>query len=151
MLNSICGADCKNCGFGKNNGCKGCKMSNGCPFGKECFIYKYIKQGGKENFELFKKQLIDEFNSLNIDGMPKIDELYALNGSFVNLAYPMPNGYELKLLDDNEVYLGTQVECEFNDGGIARCFGLVAGPDFLIVSEYGANCTSPELVIYKKR
>lgn len=24
MNNSICGADCESCGFGKNNNCKGC-------------------------------------------------------------------------------------------------------------------------------
>ncbi|MCI5969813.1 MAG: hypothetical protein MRZ29_01505 [Oscillospiraceae bacterium] len=83
--------------------------------------------------------------------MPEINELYALNGSYVNLAYPMPNGNSVKFLDDREVYLGNQVECEFNDGEMIKCYGLVAGMDFLMVSEYGENCTSPELVVYKKR
>lgn len=83
--------------------------------------------------------------------MPKINELYALNGSYVNLAYPMPNGNSVKFLDDRDVYLGNQVECEFNDGEIIKCYGLVAGMDFLLVSEYGENCTSPELVVFKKR
>ena len=83
--------------------------------------------------------------------MPKINELYALNGSYVNLAYPMPNGNSVKFLDDRDVYLGNQVECEFNDGEIIKCYGLVAGMDFLMVSEYGENCTSPELVVFKKR
>ncbi len=92
-----------NCGYGKNSGCKGCDTSCGCPFGKQCFIYKYIKTGGIKNYEMFKEQLISEFNALNIEGMPEITELYALNSAFVNLAYPMPNGYELKLLNDNEI------------------------------------------------
>ena len=83
--------------------------------------------------------------------MPKIEELYALNGSYVNLAYPMPNGFEVKILDDSEIYLGTQVECEFNDGSLIKCFGLVAGMDFLLVSEYGINCSDPKIVLFKRR
>ncbi len=71
--------------------------------------------------------------------MPEITELYALNDVYVNLAYPMPNGCEMKLLDDNEIYLGTQVECEFNDDGQIRCFGLVAGMAFLLDSLMGAE------------
>lgn len=95
--------------------------------------------------------MIDEFNSLNIPGMPAINELYAMNGVYVNLSYRMPNGKNLKLLDDNGIYLCNQVECEFNDGSITRCFGLVAGLDFILVSEYGENCSNPEIVIYKRR
>ena len=93
-MKSICGADCNNCGYGKNNKCKGCTESKGCPFGKQCFVYKYIKNGGTENFGLFKKQLIDEFNSLNVPGMPKIDDLFPING-----AYELENHqYECKVL-----------------------------------------------------
>ncbi|MBP3596506.1 MAG: DUF3795 domain-containing protein [Clostridia bacterium] len=150
-MESICGADCSNCGYGKNKNCKGCVESKGCPFGKECFIAKYIKTGGIENYNIFKKQLIEEFNLLNIPGMPKINELYPLNGAFVNLSYPIPNGSSIKFLDDCSIYLGNQVECEFNEGNIIRCYGLVAGMDFLLVSEYGANGDNPEIIIYKKR
>lgn len=150
-MEAICGADCSSCDYGKNLKCKGCKETKGCPFGKQCFIAKYILTGGKDNYEIYKKQLIDEFNSLNIDGMPKIKELYALNGSFVNLEYTLPNGKNVKFLNDNEIYLGNQVECEFNDGELIRCFGLVAGMDFLLVSEYGANGDNPEIIIYRKR
>ena len=120
-------------------------------FGKECFIYKYIKLGGKEKYNELKQTLTGEFNGLNIPGMPKIEDLYPINGSYVNIAYPMPNGYEVKMLDDKEIYLCNQVECEFNDGELIRCFGLVAGMDFILVAEYGENCADPELVIYKKR
>lgn len=150
-MKSLCGADCDNCGFGKSKNCKGCTATKGCPFGKQCFVYGYIKNGGKESFEVLKKQLIAEFNSLNVLGMPYIDELYAMNGEYVNLAYPMPNGERTKLLDDNSVYLCNQVECEFNDGSLLSCFGLVTGLDFLLVSEYGENCTNPEIVVYKRR
>lgn len=57
----------------------------------------------------------------------------------------------VKLLDDNTVYLGNQVCCAFDDGDREKCFGLVAGMDFLLVAEYGENCADPELVVYKKR
>lgn len=106
---------------------------------------------GEAGYALFKEKLAEEFNELNIPGMPKIHELYPLNGNFVNLPYIMPSGESVKLLDDRAIYLGNQVECEFNDGSLMRCFGLVAGMDFLLVSEYGENCTDPEIVVYKKR
>ena len=150
-MESLCGADCSNCNYGKNQKCKGCKETNGCPFGKQCFIAKYILTGGKENFETFKKQLMEEFNSLSINGMPEIKELYPLNGAFVNLKYPLSNGKHVQFLNDNDTYLGTQVECEFNDGEQVRCFGLVANMDFLLVSEYGTNGIDPEIIVYKKR
>ena len=150
-MESICGANCENCGYGKNNNCKGCKATGGCPFGRQCFIAKYILTGGKDSYEAFKKQLIDEINSINIEGMPKINDLVALNGSFVNLSYPMPSGENVKFLIDNDIYLGTQVECEFNIEGNIRCFGVVANMDFILISEYGPNGDNPELIIYKKR
>ena len=150
-MESLCGADCTNCGYGKNNNCKGCVNTKGCPFGKQCFVAKYILIAGKENFEIFKKQLIDEINELKVPGMPKIRELNALNGAFVNLSYHMPNGEFVRLLDDNEIYLGNQVECEFNDDSIIRCFGIVANMNFILISEYGPNGDNPEIIIYKKR
>ncbi len=150
-MESICGADCSNCGYGKNNGCKGCKNTNGCPFGKQCFVANYILTGGKENYELFKKQLINEINELNIPGMPEVKELNPLNGSFVNLSYPMPNGGNIQFLDNNDIYLGTQVECEFNDEENIRCFGVLANMNFILISEYGVNGDNPELILYKKR
>lgn len=149
-MNSFCGADCNNCGYGKGHGCEGCEKSNGCPFGKQCFIARYIALSGKENFEIFKKQLMQEFNELNIPGMPEITELYPLVGEYVNLAYPMPNGKEMTFLNDNEIYLATQVHCEFNDE-LCRCYGLVAGLDFLLVAEYGENGSDAELITYKRR
>ncbi len=150
-MESICGADCNNCGYGKNNNCKGCKNTLGCPFGKKCFVAKYILTGGKEEYEKFKNKLIDEINNLNILGMPKINELNPLNGSFVNLSYPIPNGDNIKLLDDNDIYLGNQVESEFNDGEISRCFGIIANMNFILISEYGINGDNPEIIVYKKR
>lgn len=151
MCKSICGADCSSCGYGKENNCKGCAKSNGCPFGEQCFVASYINMNGIDSFNGFKNQLISEFNELKIEGMPKITELYPMNGEYVNVEYPLPNGKTAKFLNDKSVYLTNQVECEFNDGEYNRCFGIVAGMDFLLVAEYGENCSNLELVMYKKR
>ena len=139
MKCSICGADCANCQW--NSTCPGCSD-------EKCFIARYIKKNGKEAYEEFKQTLIDEFNALGIPGMPKINELYALVGRYVNLEYPLPGGGTVKFLDDNSMYLGNQVECEFGEG---RCYGMVAGLDFLLVCEYGENGADPEIVVYKRR
>ena len=108
---------------------------------------KYASLGG-EAFEEFKEQLIDEFNGLEIEGMPKVEGLNVLAGSFINLEYTLPNGICVKFLDDNATYLGNQLPCTF---GGDRCFGIAAGLDFLLVCTYEANGEDPELVLYKKR
>lgn len=144
--NAICGANCAECGM--KEACKGCVETKGCPFGKQCFIASYILVGSKENYQEFKQNLIKEFNGLHIPGMPEVKELYPLNGSFVNLEYTLPSGQNVKFLDDNSIYLGNQLECEF---GGDRCFGIVATPEFLLVCTYGENGAEPELVMYKRR
>lgn len=113
------------------------------------FFEKYRGVGGKEQFEKFKQQLICEFNNLlHIEGLPKVENLNVLSGSFINLEYRLPNGEIVKFLDDNATYLGSQLECEF-DGN--RCFGIAGNMDFLLVCSYEENGENPELVIYKKR
>ena len=150
-MHAVCGANCSECELKKSNKCKGCRETDACPFGKKCWIAKYIEIGGKESFIALKKQIIDEINSLNIDGMPKIKELYPLNGTFVNLSYPLPNGKKETLLSDDEIYLGGQAQCIFNDDETKRCFGLIANLSFLLVSSYDENGRNPEIIIYKKR
>ena len=113
------------------------------------FWKQYIKIGGIEKFEEFKNQLIDELNTImDIEGLPKIEKLNVLPGSFVNLEYRLPNGDMVKFLNDKESYLGSQLESEF---GGDRCFGIVANMDFLLVCTYEENGANPELVMYKKR
>lgn len=109
---------------------------------------KYAKIGGEKMLEAFKLQLIDEFNALNIDGLPKVEQLNVLSGSFINLAYPLPNGETVRFLDDNASYLGNQLPCLF---GGSRCFGIAANMNFLLVCTYEENGENPELVLYKKR
>lgn len=109
---------------------------------------RYETLGGEEKFDEFKKQIIDEFNALHIEGMPKVESLNALAGNFVNLEYRLPNGKTVKFLDDGATYLGNQLECEF---GGNRCFGLIANMEFLLVCTYEETGANPELVIYKSR
>ena len=113
------------------------------------FWRRYAGLGGKEKFDEFKKQIIDEFNALlPIEGLPKIKELNVLSGSYINLPYRLPNGETVKFLDDNATYLGSQLESEF---GGERCYGIAANTDFLMVCTYEENGENPELVLYKKR
>ena len=108
--------------------------------------YEQLSDGGQ--FEQFKSQLIEEINALHIEGMPKVETLNALVGSFVNLTYRLPNGAQVQFLDDNTTYLGTQLESEF---GTQRCFGVLANMDFILICTYEAQGDNPELVLYKKR
>ena len=108
--------------------------------------YEELSDDGQ--FEAFKKQLAEEINALNIEGMPRVETLNALVGKFVNLEYPLPNGVRAKFLDDGTTYLGTQLEPEF---GGDRCFGVLANMDFILICTYGCDGADPELVLYKKR
>ena len=112
------------------------------------FWKQYIKIGGIEKFDEFKKQLIDEFNVLlKIEGLPKVEKLNVLSGSFINLEYRLPNGNKIKFLNDKASYLGSQLELE----GLDKCIGIAANMEFLLISSYEADGKNPELVVYKKR
>ena len=151
MEKGYCGADCGSCGFREKGECAGCRASDGCPFGKYCYLASTVKLGGEAALEAYKKELIGEINALGVPGMPGITDLIPLNGFFVNLAYELPGGKIVKFLDNTDIYLGTQVLCKFNDGSVSRYFGVVAGPGFLLVGEYGAGGSDPELILYRKR
>ncbi|MBQ7411223.1 MAG: helix-turn-helix domain-containing protein [Clostridia bacterium] len=153
LVCKCCGMNLEDCNISKEtNGnfneeyCKWCYTDGDFTLD---FWKQYIKIGGVEKFEEFKKQIIDEFNTiLGIEGLPKIEKLNVLSGSFVNLEYRLPNGDMVKFLDDKASYLGSQLECEF---GGDRCFGIAANMDFLLVCTYEKNGENPELVMYKKR
>lgn len=147
MKESLCGANCAECPSEKT--CPGCVNTNGCPFGKQCFVAKYILTGGMDAYQAFKQGLIDEINALHIDGMESVTELYPLVGHYVNLEYPVPSG-RVKLLKDDEIYLGAQVRNLMDDSG-KSCFGVIARESFLLVCTYGENGADPELVVYKRR
>lgn len=139
---TICGVDCKGCpSFPTCVGCEGkskgcmlacCCRKKGLSFCGECGDGCALKEGA-----------LAECNAL---GMGKVDALYALCGSFVNLPYTLENGECVRLLDDGRVYLGTQIP-----KGDGRCYGIVVTDGFILVSEYGEGGSDPSLVLYKKR
>ena len=108
--------------------------------------YEHLRDNGE--FEALKKQLIEEINDLHIEGMPRLEKLNALVGSYVNLAYPLPSGHSVKFLNDDVTYLGNQLESET---GEEKCFGVLANMEFIMVCTYDADGNNPELLIYKKR
>ena len=105
-----------------------------------------LGDGGR--FEAFKKELIEEINALHVPGMPKLEKLNALVGSYVNLSYRLPGGAFAQFLDDQTTYLGNQLESEKGD---ERCFGVLANADFILVCTYREGGSDPELLLYKKR
>lgn len=141
-------AECEKCP--SKESCPGCVESGGCPFGKECRIARCIKLEGLSAFAEYKRNLIDEIDALKIDGMARITELYPRVGRFANLEYPLPSGEKVKFLRDDEMYLGAQAENIF-DSDRKRCFGVIAEAGFLLICEYGENCDSPEIVLFKRR
>ena len=143
---SICGMDCcEKCA--RKEECGGCQNVKGRPFGNGvCIAAECIQRGGNEEFLRFKNTLISEFNALGIEGI-EVSDLHLLIGFFVNLEYPLANGRHVKLLEDNHVYLGNQIEIPESD----RCYGLAADESRLLVCQYGCNGKDPEIIIYKKR
>ena len=91
-----------------------------------------------------KQQFISEVNALGIDGL-HVDNLFVLQGSFVNIEYTI-NGNHVKLLDDNATYWGTQVE-----KGDGRCYGIACDNRYIFVSEYGKDGADAEIVMMKRR
>ncbi|MCQ2239780.1 MAG: zinc ribbon domain-containing protein [Bacteroidaceae bacterium] len=91
-----------------------------------------------------KKVFIDEVNALGIPGL-QIDNLYVQQGSFISQAYNI-NGNEVKLLDDNAIYWGNQIQKDDY-----RCYGIACCEQYILVSEYGMDGADAELIILKKR
>jgi len=121
-------------------------MSNMLP--KLNYWKRYAEMGGIEKFGEFQQQIMAEFNDLHIEGMPRVEKLNSLNGQSVNFEYDLPNGKKAALLNDEAIYLGNELECEF---GGERSFGIIANMDFLLVNTHEKCGKNPELVLYRKR
>lgn len=142
---SICGKDCcEKCS--RKESCGGCIKAKGHPFGGQCVAANWVQNFGIEGMEERKQALIQEINALSIPDL-RITDLNLLNGFYVNLEYPLPNGQTAKFLRDENIYWGNQIERPDSE----RCYGLVADDDFVLVCEYGCNGTDPQIVLYKKR
>ena len=145
MTRSICGLDCC-AACPKKAACGGCRETGGHPFGGSCVAAACIERGGTDAFDGWKRAAIAELNALSIPDL-HVESLTPLNGFYVNLEYRLPNGQAVKLLEDNKVYLGNQIERP----GQERCDGVVADETYLLVCEYGCNGADPEIVCYKRR
>ena len=144
-MQSICGSDCC-AACPQKAACGGCRETGGHPFDGVCVAAAYIEKSGSEAFADWKRSIVQEINALHIPDL-QIDSLHLLNGFYVNLEYRLPNGQAVKLLEDNKVYLGNQIERL----GQERCYGVVADEAYLLVCEYGCNGADPEIVCYKRR
>ena len=91
-----------------------------------------------------KKVFIEEVNALDIPEL-QVDNLYVLQGSFINQPYNI-NGNEVKLLDDNSTYWGNQVMKSDE-----KCYGIACCEKFILVSEYGKDGADAELIMLKRR
>ena len=145
-MSTYCGADCESCPSKAK--CKGCVETGGSPFGGRCVAAEYIKLGGLEAYRQFKQKLLDEVNALlAAEGLGPVGGLVELVGQYVNLAYPLPSGEKVKLLNDKNVYLGALIEMADLD---LRC-GVVADAGFILICRYGRDGGSPELIAYHRR
>ena len=145
-MNTYCGANCEDCP--SKAACRGCVKTGGSPFGGRCVAAEYIKAGGPEAYRQFKQKLLNEVNALlAAEGLGPVVGLVELVGLYVNLAYPMPNGEKVKLLNDKNVYLGALMELP--DLGL-RC-GVVADAGFILLCRFGQDGESPELIAYHRR
>ena len=144
-MTTYCGADCCG-GCPRKADCGGCEAADGRPFGGRCIAAECARRGGAGELARAKQALIDEFNALGIPQL-RVSDLNLLNGFYVNLEYPLPNGGTVKLLNDADIYWGNQIEVP----GSERCYGVVANAQFLLVCTYGCNGADPELVCYRKR
>ena len=136
---NYCGADyCKDCD--RRTECGGCEKCKARPFGGSCIAERCA------DFPELKQKLIDEFNGLGIEGLT-LQDLNLLRGAYINLEYTLANGQKIKLLKDNDIYLGSQIERT----GSERCYGVAADETFILVCEYGCNGADPEIVLYKRR
>lgn len=109
-------------------------------------IYEENCRKCSEEFRELKEKLIAEFNALGIKGMKEVTDLNELKGSFINMEYTLPSGQNMKIWDDDKIYLGNELCIEGSD----RCYGIAGDEKYLMVCEYGDAGADPELVVFKR-
>ena len=145
-MGAVCGANCNECAMVEQ--CKGCTENCESPFGGKCIAKQYIRTGGMATYNVFKEKLRDEINEqLRFAGAPETDKLYELPGSYVNLEYELSNGSKVRFLKDQDIYLG----CQVHGGDTDLCYGAVGNMDFILICQYGADGSNPQLITYHKR
>ncbi|MCQ2215920.1 MAG: zinc ribbon domain-containing protein [Bacteroidales bacterium] len=133
--------------YNKNTG----KNLSACEYKEELLkFFPSLKRWNGDDANLphanhpLKKLFIEEVNALGLPNL-HVDNLYVLQGSFINQPYNI-NGNMVKLLDDNATYWGNQV---IKDD--SRCYGIACCEQFILVSEYGKDGADAELIMLKNR
>lgn len=133
--------------YNKNTG----KNLSACEYKEELLkFFPSLKRWNGDDANLphanhpLKKLFIEEVNALGLPNL-HVDNLYVLQGSFINQPYNI-NGNMVKLLDDNATYWGNQV---IKDD--SRCYGIACCEQFILVSEYGKDGADAELITLKNR
>lgn len=133
--------------YNKNTG----KKLSACEYKEELLkFFPTLKRWNGDDANLphanhpLKKLFIEEVNALGLPNL-HVDNLYVLQGSFINQPYNI-NGNMVKLLDDNATYWGNQV---IKDD--SRCYGIACCEQFILVSEYGKDGADAELITLKNR
>ena len=95
---------------------------------------------------MMQDKIIEKLHGLGISELTKVTSLNELKGDYINVECKLPNGLKGKILDDNKIYYGNQIEKENSD----RCYGVAGDNDQLAVFEYGCNATDAELIAWVK-
>ena len=90
-----------------------------------------------------KEMLLRKVRELDIKELKDLECLNELKGDYINLELKLPNGTFAKLLNDNKMYFGNQVE----RNGTDRCYGIAADENQILICEYGCNGSDAELVM----
>ena len=144
-MKTYCGVDCLKC-YKKEN-CKGCVDTLGHPFSGYCLAAEIIKEKGIDAYKEYKQKAIEEINNLKINDLPIVDNLFELCGELVNIEYELEDLKRIKLLNDNDIYLGCQIEKPNTD----EYFGIIVTKDNIIVSEYKENGDNAKIIKYIAR
>ncbi|MGN0522428.1 MAG: hypothetical protein ACI4IQ_07310 [Eubacterium sp.] len=93
-----------------------------------------------------KNKILEEIKNLGIKEFESLNSLNLLDGSYLNLEVPLPNGNKTKLLNDDKKYYANQIDI----AGTDRCYGVAADDRFIVVYKYGCEGANAELVLIKQ-
>lgn len=144
MTSTLCGQNwCDPCE--KKSECGGCEACGASPCGGHCLAADLVRNGGRDELQAQKASLIAEINALGFEDL-QLDDLYCLSGFIGNLTYSL-FGKSIQFLNDNDVYFGAQVVRPNH----ARCYGIMADSQHILICEYGENGSDPKLLLLKNR
>lgn len=88
--------------------------------------------------------LINAFNALNVDDMPKLAKLYGHKGSAINAEVVLPNGATAKIFDDNKIYYTAEL---INEDKRISFFLVTDKAQLVVLKAKGKE--RPQVIIWK--